>query len=410
MSYEIAATGLNAVNEQLDGISNNIANSGTVGYKSMTTQFSAMYAGTQAMGVSVAGSAQSISTGGSMVSTGNALDLAINDDGFFVMCDSAGNISYTRAGSFVTDKNGYIVNASGDYLQGYPVDDSGTLQTGTVTDIQIKTGNIPAQATDSMTFTANFDASDEVITRNNPDATPPVTDGVDFDPNNSDTYTDSYTTTVYDSLGNEHSVSQYFTKTADNTWEVQYTFDGEAQSGVPPTTLTFDPNTGKLTDPTTPQTITFTTDEAAPISMTVDYTDCTQYGSDFSVTTNSATGYASATQNGVQVDDDGKVYATYSNGERMLQGQVVLATFPDENGLEAVSGTAWVQTGESGTPLIGVPGSGSCGTLSSGMLESSNVDITNELVNLMTAQRNYQANTKVISTSTQLDQALFQAM
>lgn len=400
MSYEIAATGLNAVNEQLDGISNNIANSGTVGYKSMTTQFSAMYAGTQAMGVSVAGSAQSISTGGSMVSTGNALDLAINDDGFFVMCDSAGNISYTRAGSFVTDKNGYIVNASGDYLQGYPVDDSGTLQTGTVTDIQIKTGNIPAQATDSMTFTANFDASDETIDR----ATVP------FDPDNSDTYTDSYTTTVYDSLGNEHSVSQYFTKTADNTWEVQYTFDGEAQSGVPPTSLTFDANTGKLVTPSTPQTITFTTDEAAPISMTIDYSDCTQYGSDFSVTTNSATGYASATQNGVQVDDDGKVYATYSNGERMLQGQVVLATFPDENGLEAVSGTAWVQTGESGTPLIGTPGSGSCGTLSSGMLESSNVDITNELVNLMTAQRNYQANTKVISTSTQLDQALFQAM
>lgn len=400
MSYEIAATGLNAVNEQLDGISNNIANSGTVGYKSMTTQFSAMYAGTQAMGVSVAGSAQSISTGGSMVSTGNALDLAINDDGFFVMCDSAGNISYTRAGSFVTDKNGYIVNASGDYLQGYPVDDSGTLQTGTVTDIQIKTGNIPAQATDSMTFTANFDASDETIDRTS----------VPFDANNSDTYTDSYTTTVYDSLGNEHSVSQYFTKTADNTWEVQYTFDGEAQSGVPPTTLTFDSNTGKLTSPTTPQTITFATDDAAPISMTIDYSDCTQYGSDFSVTTNSATGYASATQNGVQVDDDGKVYATYSNGERMLQGQVVLATFPNENGLEAVSGTAWVQTGESGTPLIGTPGSGSCGTLSSGMLESSNVDITNELVNLMTAQRNYQANTKVISTSTQLDQALFQAM
>lgn len=410
MSYEIAATGLNAVNEQLDGISNNIANSGTVGYKSMTTQFSAMYAGTQAMGVSVAGSAQSISTGGSMVSTGNALDLAIDDDGFFVMCDSAGNISYTRAGSFVTDKNGYIINASGDYLQGYPVDDSGTLQTGTVTDIQIKTGNIPAQATDSMTFTANFDASDEIIDRDgDPSATPPV-DGVKFDPNNSDTYTDSYTTTVYDSLGNEHSVSQYFTKTADNTWEVQYTFDGETQSGVPPTTLSFDQNTGKLTSPTTPQTITFTTDEAAPISMTIDYSDCTQYGSDFSVTTNSATGYASATQNGVQVDDDGKVYATYSNGERMLQGQVVLATFPDENGLEAVSGTAWVQTGESGTPLIGTPGSGSCGTLSSGMLESSNVDITNELVNLMTAQRNYQANTKVISTSTQLDQALFQAM
>ncbi|MDN8598420.1 flagellar hook protein FlgE [Citrobacter sp. S2-9] len=400
MSYEIAATGLNAVNEQLDGISNNIANSGTVGYKSQTTQFSAMYAGTQAMGVSVAGTAQSISRGGSMVSTGNALDLAIDDDGFFVMCDSAGNISYTRAGSFTTDKNGYIINASNDYLQGYPVDDSGTLQTGTVTDIQIKTGNIPAQATDSMTFTANLNASDEVVDRST----------VTFDPTNVDSYTDSYTTTVYDSLGNEHSISQYFTKTADNTWEVQFTFDGEQQTSAPSMTLTFDPNTGKLTSPTSPQTITFQTDEAAPISMTVDYSDCTQYGSDFSVTTNSANGYASAEQNGVQVDDDGKVYATYSNGERMLQGQVVLATFPDENGLQAVSGTAWVQTGQSGTPLIGVPGSGSCGTLSSGMLESSNVDITTELVDLMTAQRNYQANTKVISTSTQLDQALFQAM
>lgn len=400
MSYEIAATGLNAVNEQLDGISNNIANSGTVGYKSMTTQFSAMYAGTQAMGVSVAGSAQSISTGGSMVSTGNALDLAINDDGFFVMCDSAGNISYTRAGSFVTDKNGYIVNASGDYLQGYPVDDSGTLQTGTVSDIQIQTGNIPAEASDSLSFTANFDASDATIDRST----------VAFDPTNSASYSDSYTTTVYDSLGNEHSVCQYFTKTSDNTWEVDYTFDGAAQDGAAPTTLKFDPNTGKLTSPITPQTVEFTTDAAAPIELTVDYSSCTQYGSDFSVTTNSANGYASATQNGVQVDDDGKVYATYSNGERMLQGQVVLATFPDENGLEAVSGTAWVQTGESGTPLIGTPGSGSCGTLSSGMLESSNVDITTELVDLMTAQRNYQANTKVISTSTQLDDALFQAM
>ncbi|WP_374026461.1 flagellar hook protein FlgE [Escherichia coli] len=486
MSYEIAATGLNAVNEQLDGISNNIANAGTVGYKSMTTQFSAMYAGSQAMGVSVAGTAQSISRGGSLVSTGNALDLAINDDGFFVMCDSAGNISYTRAGSFETDKNGYIVNASGAYLQGYPVDDTGTLQTGTVTDIQIKTGNIPAQASSSLTFTANFNASDEAIDRTT----------VPFDATNSSSYTDSYTTTVYDSLGNEHSVCQYFTKTSDNTWEVQYTFDGQQQTGVPATTLTFDPNTGKLTSPTTPQTIEFQTDAAAPVDLTVDYSTCTQYGSEFSVTTNAANGYASATQNGVQVDDDGKVYATYSNGERMLQGQVVLATFPNENGLEAVSGTAWVQTGESGTPLIGVPGSGTCGTLSSGVLESSNVDITSELVNqngvqvdddgkvyatysngermlqgqvvlatfpnengleavsgtawvqtgesgtpligvpgsgtcgtlssgvlessnvditselvnLMTAQRNYQANTKVIATSTQLDDALFQAM
>lgn len=397
MSYSIAASGLNAVNEQLDGISNNIANAGTVGYKSMTTDFSAMYAGTQAMGVSVAGTAQSISRGGSMVSTGNALDLAINDDGFFVLCDSAGNVTYTRAGSFNTDKDGYIVNASGDYLQGYPVDESGALQTGTVTDLQIKTGSLPAQATSSLTFSANFNAADAAID----------TSAVPFDPTNAASYNSTYTTTVYDSLGNEHAVCQYFTKTADNSWEVHYTFDGATQPDA--TELTFDEQ-GKLVSPAAAVPMTFSAPGAAPIAMTFDYAACTQYGSAFSVTTNVADGYASAQQNGVQVDGDGKVYATYSNGERMLQGQVVLATFPDENGLQAVSGTAWVETGESGTPLVGAPGSGTFGALSTGMLESSNVDITSELVDLMTAQRNYQANTKVISASSELDQALFQAM
>ena len=397
MSYSIAASGLNAVNEQLDGISNNIANAGTVGYKSMTTDFSAMYAGTQAMGVSVAGTAQSISRGGSMVSTGNALDLAINDDGFFVLCDSAGNVTYTRAGSFNTDRDGYIVNASGDYLQGYPVDESGALQTGTVTDLQMKTGSLPAQATSSMTFSANFNAADAAID----------TSAIPFDPTNAASYNSTYTTTVYDSLGNEHAVCQYFTKTADNSWEVHYTFDGATEPGA--TALTFDEQ-GKLVSPAAAVPMTFSAPGAAPIAMTFDYAACTQYGSAFSVTTNVADGYASAQQNGVQVDGDGKVYATYSNGERMLQGQVVLATFPDENGLQAVSGTAWVETGESGTPLIGAPGSGTFGALSTGMLESSNVDITSELVDLMTAQRNYQANTKVISASSELDQALFQAM
>lgn len=397
MSYSIAASGLNAVNEQLDGISNNIANAGTVGYKSMTTDFSAMYAGTQAMGVSVDGTAQSISRGGSMVSTGNALDMAINDDGFFVLRDSAGNVTYTRAGSFDTNKEGYIVNASGDYLQGYPVDESGALQTGTVTDLQIKTGSLPAQATSSLTFSANFNATDPTID----------TSAVPFDPTNGASYSSTYTTTVYDSLGNEHAVSQYFTKTADNSWEVHYTFDGVTQPTT--TALAFDEQ-GKLVSPDSAVPMTFSAPGAAPIEMSFDYAACTQYGSDFSVTTNAADGYASAQQNGVQVDGDGKVYATYSNGERMLQGQVVLATFPDENGLQAVSGTAWVETGESGTPLMGAPGSGTFGALSTGMLESSNVDITSELVDLMTAQRNYQANTKVISASSELDQALFQAM
>ncbi len=398
MSYQIAASGLNAVNEQLDSISNNIANAGTVGYKSETTQFSSMYAGSQAMGVSVAGTAQSISRGGSMVSTGNALDLAINDDGFFMTKDSAGNMLYTRAGSFSTDKNGYIVNSDGSYLQGYAVDANGNVESGTVSNLQIQTGNIPASASTSLTFSANLDASSPAIDGS---ATP-------FNSTNSSTYTSSYTTSVYDSLGNEHTVGQYFVKTGDNTWQVHYTFDGSDQSTV--TDLTFDPNTGTLTSPTGPVNLQFAAGSAAPITLSVNYGASTQYGTDFAVTTNAANGYASAEQNGIQVDDDGKVYATYSNGERMLQGQVVLATFPDENGLEAVSGTSWEETSKSGTPIVGAPGTGSLGTLSTGYLEGSNVDLTSELVDLMTAQRNYQADTKVISTSSQLDQALFQAM
>lgn len=396
MSYEIAASGLNAVNQQLDSISNNIANSGTVGYKSQSTQFSSMYAGTQAMGVSVSGQAQSISRGGSMISTGNAMDLAINNGGFFVTTDENGNVAYTRSGAFTTDKNGYIVNSSGAQLQGYPVDANGDLQEGSVTSLEIKNGSIPAQATTEMTFTANLDSTSGVV-----DPT------LSFSPTDSNTYTSSYTTSVYDSLGNEHTVGQYFVKTGDNSWQVHYTFDGEEQTAT--TALQFD-TSGKLVSPTSAVPMTFTPDGADPIALTLDYGSTSQYGSDFSVATNSADGYASAEQNGVQVDSDGKVYATYSNGERMLQGQVVLATFPDENGLQAVSGTAWQETGESGSPLIGAPGTGTCDTLSAGYLEGSNVDITSELVDLMTAQRNYQANTKVISASNQLDQALFQAM
>jgi len=247
-----------------------------------------------------------------------------------------------------------------------------------------------------MTFTANLDSTSGVV-----DPT------LSFSPTDSNTYTSSYTTSVYDSLGNEHTVGQYFVKTGDNSWQVHYTFDGEEQTAT--TALQFD-TSGKLVSPTSAVPMTFTPDGADPIALTLDYGSTSQYGSDFSVATNSADGYASAEQNGVQVDSDGKVYATYSNGERMLQGQVVLATFPDENGLQAVSGTAWQETGESGSPLIGAPGTGTCDTLSAGYLEGSNVDITSELVDLMTAQRNYQANTKVISASNQLDQALFQAM
>ena len=402
MSFSIATSGLNAVTEQLNAISNNIANSGTVGFKSGRAEFSALYAESQPLGVGVTGITQSITKGGSIASTGTALDLAINGNGFFMVRDSAGTTAYTRAGYFGTDSNGNLINNQGMYMQGYPVDANGTLQVGSIGNLTISSGSIPAKATESIDFTANMDARAEVP------ATSP------FDPKDNTTYNNSYTTQVYDSLGREHTMNQYFVKTGENEWEVHYYMDDK------PVT---DPNTGSaqvqkmtfnsqgiLTNPSGAVDLSAAIPGADNIDIKLTYNNTTQYGSDFSVSKNKGDGYASGERTGQAIDQDGSVYATFSNGERLLQGQLVLANFTNPNGLQSQDGTTWAQTASSGAPLTGAPGTGLLGSIVSGALESSNVDLTSELVGLMTAQRNYQANTKVISTNDSMMNALFQAV
>ena len=400
MSFSIATSGLNAVTEQLNAISNNIANSGTVGFKSGRAEFSALYAESQPLGVGVSAVTQSITKGGSISSTGTALDLAINGNGFFMVRDSAGTTAYTRAGYFGTDSSGNLVNNLGMYLQGYPVDANGTLQVGTISNLTISSGSIPAKATESIDFTANLDARAEVPT------TSP------FDPKDNTSYNNSYTTQVYDSLGREHTLNQYFVKTGENEWEVHYYMDDKpvTSGGVDQVQkLTFN-SQGILTNPS--GSVPLTADIAGAESITIDmsYNGTSQYGSDFSVSKNKGDGYASGERTGQAIDEDGSVYATFSNGERLLQGQLVLANFTNPNGLQSQDGTTWAQTASSGAPLTGTPGSGLLGSIVSGALESSNVDLTSELVGLMTAQRNYQANTKVISTNDSMMSALFQAV
>lgn len=400
MSFSIATSGLNAVTEQLNAISNNIANSGTVGFKSGRAEFSALYAESQPLGVGVSAVTQSITKGGSISSTGTALDLAINGNGFFMVRDSAGTTAYTRAGYFGTDSSGNLVNNLGMYLQGYPVDANGTLQVGTISNLTISSGSIPAKATESIDFTANLDARAEVP------ATSP------FDPKDNTSYNNSYTTQVYDSLGREHTLNQYFVKTGENEWEVHYYMDDKpvTSGGVDQVQkLTFN-SQGILTNPS--GSVPLTADIAGAESITIDmsYNGTSQYGSDFSVSKNKGDGYASGERTGQAIDEDGSVYATFSNGERLLQGQLVLANFTNPNGLQSQDGTTWAQTASSGAPLTGTPGSGLLGSIVSGALESSNVDLTSELVGLMTAQRNYQANTKVISTNDSMMSALFQAV
>lgn len=400
MSFSIATSGLNAVTEQLNAISNNIANSGTVGFKSGRAEFAALYADSQPLGVGVTGVTQSITKGGSITSTGTALDLAINGNGFFMVRDSAGTTAYTRAGYFGTDNNGNLVNNQGMYLQGYPVDANGALQVGTIGNLTISSGSIPAKATSTIDFTANLDARAEAP------ATSP------FDPKDNTSYNNSYTTQVYDSLGREHTLNQYFVKTGENTWDVHYYMDDKpvTSGGTNQVqSLTFN-SQGILTDPTGAVGLTADIDGADAINIDMSYNGTSQYGSDFSVSKNKGDGYASGERTGQAIDEDGSVYATFSNGERLLQGQLVLANFTNPNGLKSQDGTTWAQTASSGAPLTGAPGSGLLGSIVSGALESSNVDLTSELVGLMSAQRNYQANTKVISTNDSMMNSLFQAL
>lgn len=400
MSFSIATSGLNAVTEQLNAISNNIANSGTVGFKSGRAEFSALYAESQPLGVGVSAVTQSITKGGSISSTGTALDLAINGNGFFMVRDSAGTTAYTRAGYFGTDSAGNLVNNLGMYLQGYPVDASGTLQVGTISNLTISSGSIPAKATGSIDFTANLDARAEL-----PKTSP-------FDPKDNTSYNNSYTTQIYDSLGREHTMNQYFVKTGENEWQVHYYMDDQpvTSGGAEQVqTLTFN-SQGILTDPSGAVTLNADIAGADSLSIGLTYNGTSQYGSDFSVSKNKGDGYASGERTGQAIDEDGSVYATFSNGERLLQGQLVLANFTNPNGLQSKDGTTWAQTASSGAPLTGTPGSGLLGAIKSGALESSNVDLTSELVGLMTAQRNYQANTKVITTNDNMMSALFQAV
>ncbi|MDF2152586.1 flagellar hook protein FlgE [Vibrio sp. CAU 1672] len=398
MSFNIALSGLDATNTELNTISHNIANASTYGFKEARTEFSAVYNGIQPGGVEVASVSQNFDKNGSVTGTGRAMDLAINGNGFFVTKDSMGQTLYTRAGVFATDKNNNIVANTGAKLQGYSVDSNNTLIPGSVGDIQVSTSSLAAKATSKLDFVANFDASLNAVDQT----------VYPFDPNDLNSFNSSRSTKVHDSLGNSHTLTQYFTKTADNKWEINVQVDGGA---APVKTIPVEFNSdGSLASPIGSYTVDFKAPGANDVSIDVSLDGSTQFGAAFGVSTNSPNGYTSGDLAGVRVEDNGMVYATYTNGQSQLQGQVILADFANPQGLTKASGTSWTQTFTSGAPTMGVPGTGTLGDLTPSALEGSNVDLTSELVALMSAQRNYQANAKTISTSDKLTQALFNAI
>lgn len=407
MSYAISVSGLNAASQSLNTISMDIANAATVGYMEATTTFSALYAGGQAAGVSSGYTTQNFSALGTTTFTGRDLDMAITGDGFFITQGSDGQTYYTRAGNFHQDEDGYIVDSNGNRVQGYPVDANGNVMTGQLGDLQLPTGSMPPQQTSDVDLGMNLDQSEEPIDRTT----------TTFDPADPNSYHSTNSTVVYDSMGNQHTVSQYYTKTADGTWEVQVYVDGQDANTYcnppGPQTLQFDASGnlvsgGNFTleipvgDPLLSGADTLTID--------VDLTKTTQYAAPFSNSLNSSNGYPAGDQTGVTVDEYGNIYATYSNGESMLQGQIVLATFPNPEGLAVADNTSWTATSTSGMPLYGTPGTGVYGEIESQSLQNSTTNVTAEMVYMMEVQRNYQANTKAIAVQSQLDQVLMQAI
>lgn len=409
MGFQQGLSGLNAAAKYLDAIGNNVSNSNTVGFKSSTTQFSDVFAssltgagGLQVgIGTKVATIAQQF-TQGNVTSTNNPLDIAINGKGFFRVNDN-GTVVFSRNGQFQLDKSGYIVNGSGLVLTGYPANSGGVISAGSPVNLQISTADLTPTPTTTSGVVLNLDSSQSVPA------------GA-FNYLNAATYNSSTSMSVYDSLGNAQTYTMYFKKTASNTWAVYGTVTN-------PSGTTTDLSGGGVTALTT---LNFTTagaissggsgtqaiataalgTGAANMSFTVDFTGTTQYGSAFGVTTLTQNGNASGKLTGFSIAADGIIKGRYTNGKSLNLGQVVLANFTNPQGLQPLGNNAWAETATSGVPLVGTPTSGSLGTLQSSAVEDSNVDLTAELVNMITAQRTYQANAQTIKTQDQVLQTL----
>jgi flagellar hook protein FlgE len=403
MSFNIAMSGLQSITEQLTSISNNIANAGTYGYKAQRANFSSMYAGTQATGTQIGSTTQNIGLTGGVLSTGRALDASINGRGFFVSKTDSGETVYSRVGIFTKDGSDYLVDSAGRRVQGNQLT-PGSASEGVPGNIKVPTQTLAAKATTGIDFAANlsadwkkpsvaFDSSDPTVA---PDPS---------------SYNMTKVTLAFDSHGKSHTISQYFVRDDDavNSVTVHTLVDGKQPSAGENVKLEFDAD-GKLT--TTPTTLDLAYDPspAAKMEITLDYVGTTFQAGEATTSVNVADGYTTGQYVGVELASDGKVIAKYSNGEQQAVGQIKLATFSNEDALIPVSDTSWTASGDVGTISLDNPGTSVAGSLATSSLEGSNVDITAELVNLMGSQRNYQANSKVITTENQMLQSLMQAL
>ncbi len=484
MSFEQGLSGLSAASSSLSAIGNNVANASTVGFKQSTAQFADMFAASLAgassvsvgTGVAISNIAQQF-TQGNITTTTNPLDTAISGPGFFQLSNTAGATLYSRNGQFHMDKNGFLVNAQGDKVNGYLPNAAGVILGGAPVPLQINPANIQPQASSTSTVGVNLSSA------------APVPTTATFSPTDPTSYTNSTSMTVYDSLGASHVATVYFarqpvttvgtgslpatsntmtvsstaglsvgntvtlsgvtytitgvaangttltvtpastvavsgaatTNAPSSNWNTYLTVDGNPvpAAGTSLATLTFNslgalsstspastPLGAITSSPLFPNSTSVSTTQAITFDFNSPTAGTTQYGSPFAVNTLTQNGYASGQLNSTSTSQDGTIIGRYSNGQTRSLGQIVLANFTGVQGLQDIGNNSWVQTAASGNPLVGPPGTGGLGTLQSSATEDSNVDLTAALVNMITAQRVYQANAQTIKTEDTLMQTV----
>lgn len=431
MAFQQALSGLNAASKAIDATSHNIANSSTVGYKASVAHFGDVYAaslagaGANQIGIGVNLSAiQQQFTQGNITATNNPLDISINGAGFFRM-DQNGAPTFTRNGQFHLDKNGYIVNDQNMKLTGYMAQ-AGQIIPTTPVPLQISASDLEPQAT-GYNSTGSFNGVKANLNLDSRQTVPTSawvnggaagsTSVYTPDPQ---TYNYSTALSIFDSLGNAHTMTYYFRKTAvPGTWDVYANVDGTTNLNNGPAgpigSLTFGTD-GQITSGSPMSVSVNMTNVQASQSQSngaqvlqtfpIDFTGTTQFGSAFGTNRLEQDGYAAGHLVGLSAGSDGVIQGRYSNGQTFAQGQVVLANFTNPNGLQALGNNQWAETSVSGPALVGAPNTSNLGVLSSSTVEESNVDLTAELVNLITQQRNYQANAQSIKTQDQVMQTL----
>jgi len=418
MSFSQGLSGLNAASKDLEVIGNNVANANTYGAKSSRAEFADVYAaalngaGTNSIGIGVdLASVSQQFTQGNVTTTGNPMDLAINGSGFFQVSDGA-TTEFTRNGQFSIDKDGFIVNNQKQKLIGYPANAAGVIQSGQGGPIQLPTAGITPSATTKISLEMNLNAAS---------ATTLPASGPQINFADATTYNNATSQTVYDAKGQSVALTYYFQKAGTDSWNVYVAANGTSvldNGATPPvptpvTTITFPANGGAPTAPAAPVAVNIpaTTNAAGAATLAIagvllNLSGATQYGAPFGITSQTQDGFASGQLTSVNVQSDGVLMAQYSNGQSKPAGQLELADFRNPQGLTPLGGNAWSQSYTSGAPVFGAPGNGNLGVLQAGALEESNVDLTGELVNMITAQRVYQANAQTIKTQDQVLQTL----